>query len=987
MKKLWRIVFLVFVAFSTAEAVRIVSVTPSNSQRECPKEVKIRGEVKVVVPGIFRYRFLYSDGRESPRYQKSLGPGKHIVETRRTFRRDFNGWVKLKVSSPVQKTTSAPRRFRVHCGGSGEGGGTGRVVSAEISPAPPTNLRCPADYTVRGKIRTEGATTVRYRFRRQDGVASPIRVARFRSGGLHTVRHTWHLTRSVDTRVRLEVLEPRRVYSPYRKMEVRCRGGGNEQGLVNQVTIDPIPPTGGNCPTHLKVKGSFWHAPMTRVRFRFVREDGVRSPWVTRTFDRAGRFHPEYTWRIERTTHTRVRLQVRYRPKLALPGIGWKTRYSDWIPIRFNCRAASPSVTAELHAAPAHFTGHCPKKIHFAGTIRSDIPGTVRYRFIRSDGAKGPVKTLHLHTPGSREVGMDWLLGQSVQNGWVRIKILSPVVRHSPRAYFTLNCRAENVSVTDAYIQLAPTQYRGSCPVTIDVQGRFRVTGPATVRYRFRRSDGASTPVKTLRVDHAGTYDVWSGWTLGRDYDGWERLEVLSPTHRFSRRASFSVRCERAGEHGSHGSGHGEGNIVVLLPPGMPGIGFEGGSGGGSYTVVEEPAETAQQPSGSAQEGGERAGGTSRRDEGSGPSASATESAEENRSTPVPANDRDGDGLDDALEARLLDRYRPYFLFAAGEELLPSDPLYQARHARLLGEGFEEGTPALQMPREIPGCDGLREDPLSLLGCGTPPADLLAHPSASAYALDLNDSLRSDPGTGKPGDWDGAIATAPGLYGHVTPDGPLVKLEYWQFFPYAERNASAHEGDWQLLELWVDPSGETLRKVCHRFHLRKACFTMEGARKVPLDGNLVEFRGTDYNGTLPPLDPASAERYPAAYQNRAVRFFEHRSELHPAVYVEKGSHAFWPTPEGSYPGARDHNGTGHRYLSALRGSEANLGELSHPLPSPESPHALILRYAGHWGALHSARTPLPYGPALHCDWKFPAAEERFARQLGGNCSY
>jgi hypothetical protein len=981
MKKLWQIVLVLFLTLSTAHAVRIVSVTAVGSGNQCPKTMRIRGEFKVVVPGIFHYQFLYSDGRKSPKYRKSFGPGKHTVTTQRRFHQSFDGWVKLKVSSPVQKATSSPKHFRVRCTTAG-GGSTGHIRSVKVLAPPPSSLRCPTDYTVRGRIRLDGPATVRYRFRRQDGVASPVKVVHYQRGGVHSVRHTWHLTHTVNTRVRLEVLAPERVNSAYAQMKVRCRGNnaGGGRGLVNNVTITPIPPSTSNCPTRLKVKGSFWHAPMTKVRFRFVREDGVRSPWVSRTFNGAGYFHPEYTWRIERTTHTRVRLQVRYRSKLALPGNTWKTSYSGWTPLRINCRALPPEPSATLHASPSHFTGHCPKKIHFSGTIHFNRSGTVRYRFIRSDGAKGPIKTLHFNQPGTRHVSMDWHLGQSMQNGWVRIKILSPVVRYSPRAYFTLRCIA-NASVTDAFIQLAPTQHRGNCPVTINVQGRFRVTGPATVRYRFRRSDGASTPVKTLHADHAGTYDVWSSWTLGRDYDGWMRLEVLSPTHRFSRRAHFSIRCEAAGGHGSQGSGQGESNIVVLLPPGMPGIGFDSTSQGTVYTVVDESEDTAQQPSESPRQPGE--GSASTRGEAS--DIASTENAELNGSAPT--NDRDGDGLDDTLEARLLDRYRPYFLFAEGEKFLPSDPVYQVRHARLLSEGYEEGTPALRMPREIPGCGGLEENPLVLLSCGTPAADLPSTPTASAYALDLNDSLRSDPGTGKAGDWDGAVATAAGLYGHVAPDGPLVKLEYWQFFPYAERNASAHEGDWQLLELWVDPSDESLRKVCHRFHLRKACFAMEGARKVPLEGNLLEFRGTDYNATLPPVDPASAERYPAAYQNRAVRFFEYRGELHPAVYVEKGSHAFWPTPEGSYPGAADHNGTGHRYLSALRGAEANLGELTRPLPAPESPHALILRYAGHWGAWHDAGTSLPYGPTLHCDWKFPASEESFARQLGGSCSY
>lgn len=72
------------------------------------------------------------------------------------------------------------------------------------------------------------------------------------------------------------------------------------------------------------------------------------------------------------------------------------------------------------------------------------------------------------------------------------------------------------------------------CPVTVDFIGSISVNGPATVRYRVVRSDGAQSAPQTLAFPQGGTQTVRSTWTLGDvnslpTYSGWAAIRILSP--------------------------------------------------------------------------------------------------------------------------------------------------------------------------------------------------------------------------------------------------------------------------------------------------------------------------------------------------------------------------------------------------------------------------------------------------------------------------
>jgi len=102
-------------------------------------------------------------------------------------------------------------------------------------------------------------------------------------------------------------------------------------------------------------------------------------------------------------------------------------------------------------------------------------------------------------------------------------------------------------TITGISLQAVPDTFRGSCPATIRFEGEIRVTGPATITYRFVRSDNATGPIQTITADRAGSLPVLTEWHLGglgSSYSGWEQLIVLNQSGASSGQARFSLACQ-----------------------------------------------------------------------------------------------------------------------------------------------------------------------------------------------------------------------------------------------------------------------------------------------------------------------------------------------------------------------------------------------------------------------------------------------------------
>src|SRR5690242_6759124 len=91
--------------------------------------------------------------------------------------------------------------------------------------------------------------------------------------------------------------------------------------------------------------------------------------------------------------------------------------------------------------APPAITGNChPTRVHFTGRLNATAPGQAQYQWVRSDGANTALKTMNFSRPGPQPVTMDWMLTKSF-NGWVALKLLSPIVVETRKVEFQVSCR------------------------------------------------------------------------------------------------------------------------------------------------------------------------------------------------------------------------------------------------------------------------------------------------------------------------------------------------------------------------------------------------------------------------------------------------------------------------------------------------------------------------------------------------------------------
>jgi hypothetical protein len=103
--------------------------------------------------------------------------------------------------------------------------------------------------------------------------------------------------------------------------------------------------------------------------------------------------------------------------------------------------------------------------------------------------------------------------------------------------------------VVSATLRAVPENYEGPCPTTIQFEGNITVNGPGRVDYRFRRSDGAASPIYTLRFQREGSQSVTHTWSIGGTslprFSEWVSIKILAPNEMESASAHFRGGCSQ----------------------------------------------------------------------------------------------------------------------------------------------------------------------------------------------------------------------------------------------------------------------------------------------------------------------------------------------------------------------------------------------------------------------------------------------------------
>lgn len=239
------------------------------------------------------------------------------------------------------------------------------------------------------------------------------------------------------------------------------RTAQGEEFTVTAATLAADPKNyRGPGPAVIRFEGTITATGAGRVKYRIVRSDGADGGVKTLTFSAAGSLGVATEWHLggSRSRKRWQRIEV-IEPVMMSSNKAWFSTGPEGEPPLTDEEFEPPPapdgfrVTAvTLRADPAQFDGDPPRSFRFLGTITTNGPGQVKYRFARSDGAGGPEPTVEFSAAGAKEVESTWMLGGAgvSHDVWQRLEILSPNEIRSEPAHVHVRFRKPGESGPEA---------------------------------------------------------------------------------------------------------------------------------------------------------------------------------------------------------------------------------------------------------------------------------------------------------------------------------------------------------------------------------------------------------------------------------------------------------------------------------------------------------------------------------------------------------
>ncbi|CAG0944323.1 hypothetical protein ANRL1_01682 [Anaerolineae bacterium] len=293
----------------------------------------------------------------------------------------------------------------------------------------------------------------------------------------------------------------------------------------------------GVCPKDFAFTGRITVNGTGSVTYRWERSDGEQSPTLTLTYPSAlAQTTVPATWKAERDGTYWMRLHV----------LTPNDKTSERATFTVDCTSgasqsfAVTKVTANVN--PEIFSGTCPKTVNYSGVIAANGPGTVTYKWVRSDG-EGEARTINFTAAGSQTVTSGNMTYGHSATYWAKLQVTAPNAMISDQAKFTLSCTSPAI-VTLASVSINPTAFTGTCPHTFHFTGVIRTNAPGTVTYRWERSNGNSE-TRTLNFSTATDQTIEGGDFKGESSSVyWALLHVLTPNDKISNQATFKLTCK-----------------------------------------------------------------------------------------------------------------------------------------------------------------------------------------------------------------------------------------------------------------------------------------------------------------------------------------------------------------------------------------------------------------------------------------------------------
>ncbi len=237
---------------------------------------------------------------------------------------------------------------------------------------------------------------------------------------------------------------------------------------VTNVTAFVSPLSSNTCPTNFTFNGTITTNGAGSVTYQWVRSDGVLLPPVVLPFASAGTQNvAPLIWTANANMTAWAQLQVLSPNNIAsAPATFTLSCGASPSPTFTPTSTGTPTLTpTPSQTVPSFLVTNvtssvsptssttCPQVFTFNGDITVMGTGNVTYQWERSDGSFSPVKVLTFLVPGTQSAAPEpWTISGPPPfnfSGWGQLHVLTPNIKSSPQANFTLTCLPPTNTPTD----------------------------------------------------------------------------------------------------------------------------------------------------------------------------------------------------------------------------------------------------------------------------------------------------------------------------------------------------------------------------------------------------------------------------------------------------------------------------------------------------------------------------------------------------------
>lgn len=164
---------------------------------------------------------------------------------------------------------------------------------------------------------------------------------------------------------------------------------------------------------------------------------------------------------------------------------------SEVITIQFSGGSVQPTfqVTSVLSTLDQSAPNRCNEGFRVIGTIMANGPGTVSYKWERSDSAITPVQTVTFTEAGTKTVTGSWFLSGNY-SGWLRLHVVAPNEMNSNQTAIVSQCQAPTPTLSGSiYTSTDPGEARPGDVVRVDANLTLNQSTGA-VRVEIFNQDG-----------------------------------------------------------------------------------------------------------------------------------------------------------------------------------------------------------------------------------------------------------------------------------------------------------------------------------------------------------------------------------------------------------------------------------------------------------------------------------------------------------------